>query len=184
MQNVSARRRDELAAIGLGSRIGLALIDIGADVVDLAHDVLSEAQGAAGPAGKFGDLVAPALVRMLEAAGANRRRLQAVLVGGAQMFALGSISDIGARNAVAVRAALKSAGIPVHGEDIGGNRGRTARITIGQTVTSQLAGDAPAATTRRGHGAAHGRLHTTDEVHQPLIKPFSPKGSDSWPAYS
>jgi chemotaxis protein CheD len=137
---VSARRGDELAVIGLGSCIGLALIDVGADVVGLAHVVLPEAQGAAGPAGKFGDLVVPGLLRMLEGAGANRRRLRAVLVGGARMFSLGSIGDIGARNAIAVRAALKSAGIPVHSEDIGGNRGRTARITVGQSVTSQLAG--------------------------------------------
>ncbi len=137
---VSARRGDELVVIGLGSCIGLALIDPGADVVGLAHVVLPESQGSDGPPGKFGDLVVPAMLRMLEGAGANRRRLQAVLVGGARMFSLGSIGDIGARNAVAVRAALKSAAIAVHSEEVGGNRGRTARIVVGQTVTVQLAG--------------------------------------------
>ncbi len=55
------------------------------------------------------------------------------------MVALGSIGDIGARNAIAVRVALRSAGIPVHSEDTGGNRGCTARVTVGHTITSQLA---------------------------------------------
>ncbi len=137
---VSARRGDEIVVIGLGSCIGLALIDMQANVVGLAHVVLPESQGADGPPGKFGDLVVPALLRVLDGAGASRRRLQAVLVGGARMFSLGSIGDIGARNAVAVRAALKSAGIAVHSEDTGGNRGRTARIIVGQTMTVQLAG--------------------------------------------
>lgn len=137
---VGARRGEEIVVIGLGSCIGLALIDAQADVVGLAHVVLPESQGSAGPPGKFGDLVVPALLRMLDSAGANRRRLQAVLVGGARMFSLGSIGDIGARNAIAVRAALGSAAIKVQSEDVGGNRGRTARIIIGETMTVQLAG--------------------------------------------
>ncbi len=137
---IAARRGDEIVVIGLGSCIGLALIDIQADIVGLAHVVLPESQGANGPPGKFGDLVVPAMLRLLDGAGASRRRLQAVLVGGARMFALGSIGDIGARNATAVRAALASAGIRIYGEDTGGNRGRTARILVGQTMTVQLAG--------------------------------------------
>jgi chemotaxis protein CheD len=137
---VVAHRGDELVVIGLGSCIGLALIDIQGDVVGLAHVVLPDSQGASGPPGKFGDLVVPAMLHLVDGAGANRRRLQAVLVGGARMFSLGSIGDIGARNAVAVRAALKSAGIRIYGEDTGGNRGRTARIVVGQTMTVQLAG--------------------------------------------
>ncbi len=158
---VSARAGDELAVIGLGSCIGLALIDPGADVVALAHVVLPESQGADGPPGKFGDLVVPAMLRLLDGAGANRRRLQAVLVGGARMFSLGSIGDIGARNTIAVRAALKSAAIRIHSEDVGGNRGRTARIVVGQTLTVQLAGgerrtlldlSSPAATIARPRG--------------------------------
>ncbi len=137
---VSARRGEELVVIGLGSCIGLALIDIEGNAVGLAHVVLPEAQGAAGPPGKYGDLVVPALLRQIESVGARRGRLLAVLVGGARMFALGSIGDIGSRNAIAVKAALKSAGIRVHTEDIGGSRGRTARITIGESMTVQLAG--------------------------------------------
>ncbi len=137
---VSARRGEELMVIGLGSCIGLALIDIQADVVGLAHVVLPASQGASGPPGKFGDLVVPAMLRLLDGTGANRRRLHAVLVGGARMFSLGSIGDIGARNATAVRAALASAGIGIFGEDTGGNRGRTARIVVGQTMTVALAG--------------------------------------------
>jgi chemotaxis protein CheD len=36
-----------------------------------------------------------------------------------------TLFDIGKRNAEAVREALKALGIPLKGEDIGGNRGRS-----------------------------------------------------------
>ncbi len=137
---VSAINGSEIAAIGLGSCIGLALIDLQAGVAGLAHVVLPESLGGDGPAPKFADTVVPALVSAVEAQGAVKRRLIAILMGGAKMFALGSIGDIGARNATAVREALKQANIKIHAEDVGGNRGRTARIVLGNSVTVQLAG--------------------------------------------
>jgi len=136
---ISSREGDELIAIGLGSCIGLALIDPQAGVAGLAHVVLPQAQGSDGPASKFGDLVVPEMISRLERAGAVRRRLIAVLIGGARMFSLGASLDIGSRNAVAVRDALKAARIKIHAEETGGNRGRTARVVLGQGVTSQLA---------------------------------------------
>lgn len=131
---------DELVAIGLGSCIGLALVDRAANVAGLAHVVLPESQGKTEPVGKFADLAIPDLIGQLEAAGADRRRLEAVLVGGARMFSVGASLDIGARNAEAVRDALDREGIKIHAEEVGGNRGRTARVIVGNEVTSQLAG--------------------------------------------
>ncbi len=137
---VSGRAGDEIVAIGLGSCIGLAMIDRDAGVAGLAHVVLPESQGKPGPAGKFADLAIPELVSKMVQAGAVKRRLEAVLIGGARMFSVGASMDIGARNAAAVREALKQAGIRIRTEEVGGNPGRTARIIVGSEISSQLAG--------------------------------------------
>jgi chemotaxis protein CheD len=137
---VSNTAGDELVAIGLGSCIGLALVDREAGVAGLAHVVLPESQGKPGPAAKFADLAIPDLITRLVEAGAERRRLQAVMIGGARMFTVGASLDIGARNSEAVREALGKERIKIHAEEIGGNRGRTARVIVGTEITSQLAG--------------------------------------------
>ncbi len=137
---VSSRAGDEIVAIGLGSCIGLAMIDRDAGVAGLAHVVLPESLGKPGPAAKFVDLVVPELLEKMVAAGAVKRRIEALMIGGARVFSVGASMDIGARNAEAVRTALKQAGILINTEEVGGNRGRTARIILGSDVSSQLAG--------------------------------------------
>lgn len=137
---VSKTDGDELVAIGLGSCIGLALIDRQAGVAGLAHVVLPESSSPNGPPGKFADTAVPELIARLERLGAVKRRLQAVMIGGARMFAIGASLDIGSRNAAAVKQHLSRYGIPIHAEEIGGNRGRTARVVLGTDVSSQLAG--------------------------------------------
>jgi chemotaxis protein CheD len=137
---VSSTAGEELVAIGLGSCIGLALVDREAGVAGLAHVVLPESQGKPGPAAKFADLAIPDLIGRLVEAGAVRRRMQAVMIGGARMFTVGASLDIGARNSEAVREALGKEKIRIHAEEIGGNRGRTARVIVGAEITSQLAG--------------------------------------------
>ncbi len=138
---VSATAGEELAAIGLGSCIGLALVDRATSVAGLAHVVLPDSAGAAGPAGKFADLAVPELIATVVHAGAQKRRLEAVLVGGAKMFALGGGLDIGARNEAAVRAALQREGIHISAAETGGGKGRTMRVVVGELkVSSQEAG--------------------------------------------
>jgi chemotaxis protein CheD len=137
---VSSKVGDELVAIGLGSCVGLAMVDREAGVAGLAHVVLPESLGKPGPAGKFADLAVPDLIARLADRGAARKRLEVVLIGGARMFTVGASLDIGARNAEAVREALLKQGVPVTAEETGGTRGRTARVIVGAEVTSQLAG--------------------------------------------
>lgn len=139
---VSAKPGDELVAIGLGSCIGLAIADREAGVAGLAHVVLPESMGKDGPKAKFADLVVPHIISKLEQAGAIQRRMLAVMIGGARMFAVGDSLDIGTRNAEAVREELQKAGVKIHIEEIGGSRGRTARVVIGEDISSQLAGGA------------------------------------------
>jgi chemotaxis protein CheD len=141
---VSANPGDELVALGLGSCIGLAIVDRTAGIAGLVHVVLPESNQATGPAGKFADLAVPELIRQLRALGAVERRLQTVLVGGARMFEMSGGLDIGARNEKAVRSALAAARITVHAHQTGGNQGRTVRVSVGEgVVTCRTAGTPP-----------------------------------------
>ncbi len=145
---VSKTASDEIVAIGLGSCIGLALIDRIAKVAGLAHIVLPDSQGMAGPAAKFADVPCPSWSLQMQKSGANKSRLEAALVGGARMFALGSGLDIGARNEAAVRDALAHLQVRIHATATGGNRGRTVRVGVGDGHGQRAGGR------RRAGGAA------------------------------
>jgi chemotaxis protein CheD len=137
-QSVSAAADDVLVTIGLGSCIGLALLDANRGLAGLAHVMLPEApQAGTAQTGKFADTAVPAIVASLLALGARRVRLEAVLVGGAQMFSFGGGAlDVGARNEAAVLAALKAERIPVRAAATGGNKGRTVRVHVGTGAVS------------------------------------------------
>jgi chemotaxis protein CheD len=138
---VSKRAGEELVARGLGSCIGLALVDRSSGVAGIAHIVLPESPGGSRTEpGRFADLAVPALIAQMQEAGAVTRRLDAVLAGGARMFEVGEM-DIGARNAAAVKAGLARAGLKILAAETGGNRGRTLRVTVGEfAVTVKEAG--------------------------------------------
>jgi len=151
MGELAAERGDGvLCTIGLGSCVGVALLDDERAVAALAHVVLPDAaahrgERAALPAGRFADTAVPLLVERAATLGAARRRLRAVLVGGASMFALRRAAgepDVGERNVAAVRDALRRIGIPVAAEDVGGAHGRTVRVRTDGTVRVRIAGGA------------------------------------------
>lgn len=145
-----------LVSIGLGSCIGLALVDRARSLAGLAHVMLPESSAGApaGPPAKFADLGVPALLARLTALGAVPSRLEAVLVGGARMFSFSSsVLDIGARNEQATLAHLKAAGIRVVAADTSGSVGRTIRVHVdGGIVVSRPTGAAE--TVLLGGGAA------------------------------
>lgn len=121
---------DTLVALGLGSCIGLVLMDRRKGVAGLAHIVLPTADGHTelNPL-KFADKAVPELIRQTVALGARKPMLEAVLVGGASMFANASSTlEVGARNAAAVKAALAKERVRVHAEDTGGSKGRTVKV--------------------------------------------------------
>ena len=122
-----------LVSIGLGSCIGLALIDRRAAFAGLAHIMLPAAPAVAqGAPAKFADLAVPRMLADLAELGVVKSRLEAVLVGGAQMFSFGTEGrmDIGSRNEEATRAALEVAGVPVRAAATGGAKGRTIRVHV------------------------------------------------------
>jgi chemotaxis protein CheD len=130
---VSRTPGDVLVSIGLGSCIGLCLIDRRRGVVGLAH-VMLPAGGPGDMPGKFAPSAVPALVAELKKLGAVPSALEAVLVGGAQMFSFGNNGggrlDVGNRNNAACREALEAARIPVLADATGGSTGRTVRVTV------------------------------------------------------
>jgi chemotaxis protein CheD len=127
-----------LVTIGLGSCIGVVLVDRIRRVTGLAHVMLPQARAAqadglpAAARAKYADLAVPALVDAMLAAGARRLGLQVALVGGARMFGAGAGSlDVGARNEAAVRDALAAARLRVRVAATGGDKGRTVRAEVG-----------------------------------------------------
>lgn len=122
-----------LSSIGLGSCIGLVLVETTRPLAGLAHIMLPASNlDPEAPIGKFADKAVPALLEKLAALGARRTSIEAVLVGGAQMFSFGSSTtlDIGRRNEEATRVALGHAGIEVRAAATGGRSGRTVRVCV------------------------------------------------------
>ena len=130
MGELCASSTEGLVALGLGSCIGLVLIEDRGPVAAMAHVVLPESNGTVVVPGKFADTAVPQLIREVTSIGATRSRLSAVLVGGAQMFATAGRLDIGNRNEHAVREALNAQGIAVRAAATGGNTGRTMRVYL------------------------------------------------------
>jgi chemotaxis protein CheD len=136
---------DVLVSLGLGSCIGLVLLDRRAAVAGLAHVVLPASVGRdVTSRGKFADTAVDALIADMEPLGAKRIRLEAVLVGGASMFAAARNGlEVGQRNEAAVREELKRVRIPVTAAETGGSKGRTVRVTLDRgRVTARVAGAA------------------------------------------
>ncbi|HUF12774.1 MAG TPA: hypothetical protein VMN78_06735 [Longimicrobiales bacterium] len=133
MGELAVAREDEvLAAVGLGSCIGVALFDPEARLAGLAHVLLPEpTSGREGGPGRFASTAVPALLEELIGAGAGRERIVAKMAGGASMFrglSPNGEGAVGERNAAAVRRALEQLDIPLLGEDVGGNWGRTVYV--------------------------------------------------------
>jgi chemotaxis protein CheD len=129
----SAGAADVLVSLGLGSCIGLALVDRRTGVAGLAHVVLPASEGHASNQNplKFADNAVPELIERVVKLGGRRPKLEAVLVGGASMFAVSSTTlEVGQRNEAAVREHLKTRRIPVIAAETGGNRGRTIRVHV------------------------------------------------------
>jgi len=132
---------DVLVTYGLGSCVAIMLYDAKVLVGGLAHILLptpSLAKPGASPQ-KFPETAIPHVLEEMAALGANPRRLTARVVGGAAMFSnmvpTGSI-QMGERNLVACRKTLNAHNIPVVGEAVGGNAGRSVHFHVDTGVVS------------------------------------------------
>lgn len=121
---------DTVTTIGLGSCIGIAIRDTQLKIGGLVHIMLPDSTQVKSntTVAKFADTGIQELVKQLEAKGCVRRRMEAKIAGGAQMFAFQNKQDllsVGARNIEASKAQLKNLGINLVAEDVGLNYGRT-----------------------------------------------------------
>ena len=131
-----AHSPDTLVTYALGSCIGISLYDKKSGIGGLAHIILPESSVnqdvlTKDDRKKFADTAVVQLLEEMLRAGADREQITARIVGGANMFKIpvsyttSKIGMIAERNIDAVRTELKRLGIPLIGEDIGGDYGRT-----------------------------------------------------------
>ena len=126
---------DVLVTVGLGSCVAIMLYDAEARVGGLAHVLLPSPALARvdGNPARFPQSAVPRMLELMTADGARRERVKARLAGGASMFAAlappGTV-QMGERNLVAARHALSSHGVPLVGEAVGGDFGRTVRLRV------------------------------------------------------
>jgi chemotaxis protein CheD len=126
---------DTLVTLGLGSCVAIVLHDAEAKVGGLAHVLLPSPALARndGKPARFPQSAVPSLLQLMTANGAQPRRITARLAGGASMFAAlappGTV-QMGERNLVAARQTLAAHGVPLVGEAVGGDFGRTVRLRV------------------------------------------------------
>ena len=127
----------ELTTSGLGSCVGVGLYHERTNTAGLIHVMLpvSDEMEDGKPA-KFADTGTELLIDEMAAAGAPTNELEAKIAGGSDMldFSEGG-SGIGDRNITQVKETLSDAGIPLVGEDVGGDHGRSLRL---ETETGDL----------------------------------------------
>lgn len=150
---VGGAQAGEWVVFGLGSCIGLILCDPIRRLSAMAHIVLPSAPAGHTTVepGKYVDTAVPFMVEQLLALGAQQDAIYAQMAGGANMLALGTIGDIGARNIAATRSLLRRHRIPLVAEIVGGTRGRTLwwDLSRGEAVVRQVGTDDDVLTPRR-----------------------------------
>ncbi|SFQ97145.1 chemotaxis protein CheD [Desulfoscipio geothermicus] len=130
-----ARSPGRLVTLGLGSCVGVSLWDPLSKIGGLLHVMLPNSRDFTkiNKKEKYADLGIPLIVKDMVRQGADRNRLQAKLVGGAQMFTgvdKKQLFNIGERNVEVSRKVLKELSIHIVSEDVGGNKGRTMYLNL------------------------------------------------------
>ncbi|WP_423189119.1 chemotaxis protein CheD [Alkalibacterium sp. f15] len=125
---------NELATIGLGSCVGIALYAPKAKVGALSHIMLPDSSSFSDTSkwAKFANLALPKIVEELRVQ-TNETKILAKIAGGASMFSFTSESQtlqIGKRNIESVKATLKELNIPILSEHVGGKMGRSMFVDL------------------------------------------------------
>jgi len=120
-----------ISTLGLGSCVGIAIIDPITKVGGLAHIMLPDSNAVRDNSarGKFADTAIVDMVNDMIKLGARKERMVAKLAGGAHMFGLeNDVLKVGQRNIFASREILKKLNIPISSEEVGGSVGRTVHF--------------------------------------------------------
>ena len=131
---------DGLTTLGLGSCIGLTLYDPVTKIGGMVHYMLPDSTKVSNNSNKakFADTGIEELLKKVIAAGASKTRLVAKIAGGAKMFEVSGLSDVGniaytyevelKDGAAEYLRYLKEKGIRLVAEDTGLNYGRTVEL--------------------------------------------------------
>jgi len=131
---VSGDPSDVLVTYSLGSCIGACLYDPALRVGGMLHyqlptSTMDVARARDNPF-MFADTGMEWLLAKLVAMGANKRRMQVRLAGGATMATGPQGFDIGKRNYLAMRKILWSHGMFINAEDVGGSSARNLFMNV------------------------------------------------------
>ncbi|MCX6592958.1 MAG: chemotaxis protein CheD [Acidobacteria bacterium] len=126
---------ETLVTYALGSCVAVSVHDPVGHVGGLLHFMLPESsldpEKAVRQPYMFADTGVPLLFEKLSNLGAEKKRLQVKVAGGAQMIEGSATFNIGKRNALAVKKLLWKAGVMIQGEELGGTVSRSIMLEIG-----------------------------------------------------
>ena len=129
-----------LCASGIGSCVIVTLYDPTRRVGALAHALLPTSPGprdektSAGDT-KYVDAAIDAMLERMSGYGVNKKKLEAKIVGGANMFTEFQ-SNVGGDNVAAARAKLEAEDIELVGEVVGGHIGRSVEFCVASGVVT------------------------------------------------
>jgi chemotaxis protein CheD len=146
---ISQNPEDILVAYGLGSCLGISLIDPRTHLSGLLHAVLP---GTANPQNlpgvdlyKYVDSGINSLLGAMLKEGANKSRLIVRMVGGANMLispGMKNSFDIGTRNIETARQTFQRLNMTIAAEEVGGHIGRTIHVYVAESrVTVRVIGE-------------------------------------------
>ncbi|HEX2995335.1 MAG TPA: chemotaxis protein CheD [Anaerolineales bacterium] len=148
-QAVSRNSGDTLVAYGLGSCVGVVMIDPVARVSGLLHAVLPRAtdglENGQSNASKYVESGIDGLIASMVKEGARKANLVVRIIGGANMLMPSGLTqsfNIGTRNIEAARATLNRLNLSIAVEEVGGHTGRTVRVYVADNrVTVRVIGE-------------------------------------------
>jgi len=146
---VSRNPDDVLVAYGLGSCLGISMVDPVTRVAALLHAVLpGAANGAPHNDSNTNKYVDSGIENLLDAVlkeGANKNRLIVRVIGGANMIIAPGMTnsfDIGTRNMDAARRTFQRLNLKITAEEVGGHTGRTVHVYVAESrVTVRVIGE-------------------------------------------
>jgi chemotaxis protein CheD len=146
---ISRNPDDILVAYGLGSCLGISMIDPVTRIAGLLHAVLPEALNGLHPSDpgsyKYVDSGIEDMLAAMIKEGANKNRLIVRIIGGANMLispGLTTSFDIGTRNMDMARKTLQRLNMKITAEEVGGHTGRTVHVYVADSrVTVRVIGE-------------------------------------------
>lgn len=129
-QHKACRPPDRVVTLGLGSCVGIVLLDRVSGIGGMIHIMLPDSTqfSKVTNQAKYADTGIPLLLQEVLSMGARRKNLHVKMAGGSQMFkshAGSSLLNIGERNIDKTYQVLQNLGLKITGKDVGGSVGRT-----------------------------------------------------------